>query len=372
MNIVGYVNKYGKKKFSELPFNEIDALIFAELAYINFDHIIKDISFKKLKELVIKDKKAFYFGSVDANGNRKLLEAMMKSPRYENVKVGYCQSKVNKKTNEQFYALTIIMPNREAYIAFRGTDVTLSGWREDLLMAFQDNIPGQKSALKYIKNAVTLFKGRFYIGGHSKGGNLAIYAALSMGEKNEERLIKAYSFDGPGFRNGIEEQPAFKRLEGRLEKFLTTHDMIGVIYNNFANPKIVYSTGVLLGGHDPFYWEINERKMLFRYAKDRSLISKGGEEALMNFLRNESDESKQVAVTVISDLLGESETIYDLLLNAGRSIKRGKSVLDNYTDYQKESAKEIFKKLGRYYLLAYSPKRFLMNRFKKKDEEETE
>ena len=92
----------------------------------------------------------------------------------------------------------------------------------------------------------------------------------------------------------------------------------------------------------------------------------------MNFLRNESDESKQVAVTVISDLLGESETIYDLLLNAGRSIKRGKSVLDNYTDYQKESAKEIFKKLGRYYLLAYSPKRFLMNRFKKKDEEETE
>ena len=372
MNIVGYANKYGKKKFSELPFNEIDALIFAELSYINFNHVIKDFTFKKMKDLVIEDKKAFYFGSVDANGNRKLVETMMKSPRYENVKIGYCVSQISKKTNEQFFAMTLIMPNREAYISFRGTDVTISGWREDLLLAFQDTMPAQKSALRYIKNAITLFKGRFYIGGHSKGGNLAIYSALSLGEKNEGRLIKAYSFDGPGFRTDVETLPSFVRLQGKLVKFLTTHDVIGVIYNNFSNPKIVYSTGILLGGHDPFFWEIYERKMTFRYAKDRSLVSKKSEEALMNWLKNEPDESKKLAVTVVSDLLGESETIYDLLLNAARAIKRGKAVLDNYTNMQKDAAKEIFKKLGKYYLLAYSPKRFLKNRFKKKKETEPE
>ena len=359
MRIIQYVRTFGNKKFSEVPFNEVDALIFAELAYINFDLSNAKIDFVKLKNLKIYDEKNFYEGSVDKSFNKRLLRMMIKSTRYRNVQVGYCQTVTDEKEGLQFSALTLIMPDRQGYIAYRGTDTTLLGWKEDMFLAFQDHMPGQETAVQYIKEIVKLFKGNFYVGGHSKGGNLAVWAALHMGQKYEERLNHVYSFDGPGFRTSIRNMASFKRIEHKMTKFLTTHDMIGVVYNNAKNPKIVLSSGILLGGHDPFFWLVDSNAMTFKYAKDRSILSKGSEEALMNWLQNEPDDNKRLAVHVIFDLFGTSKTIYDLLLNASRLLVNSKKVIQGYSDEQREAAKEIFKKLGKYYLAAYNPKKFL-------------
>ena len=124
MNIIGYVKKFGKYSFKELPFNDIDALIFAELSYLNIHMIIKGKKFKQLKNIVIKDKKAFYHSSVDAFNNRRLCEAMKKSKRYKNVKIGLPSFHDNLKIHEQFYAITIIMPDGIRYISFRGANST--------------------------------------------------------------------------------------------------------------------------------------------------------------------------------------------------------------------------------------------------------
>lgn len=365
MNIIQYVRAFGKKKFSDLPFNEIDALIFSELAYINFDLSIKEMDFVTLNQLVIEDKKKFYYGSVDASKNRRLVEAMIGTKRFGDIKIGFCRSHYDENIYTQFFAMTIIMPNHQGFISYRGTDTSILGWKEDLYLTYRDSMPSQERAVNYIKEAATLFKGNFYIGGHSKGGNLAIYTALNMGEKLEKRLIRAYSFDGPGFEQDITELESFKRIETKLEKFLTTHDMIGVVYNRAKNPKIVYSNGILLGGHDPFYWSVNRYKITFTYSKDRSSFSRKSEEAMMNWLKNESPKAKQLAVQVICDIVGASKTIYDVLLNASRIISNRKSIFKGYSFRQKEEAKEIFKKLGKYYLAAYSPKRYLMNKKKK-------
>ena len=369
MNIVGYVKKFGDKTFKELPFNDIDALIFSEISYLNIDLLFTGHRFVKLKDLVIEDKKEFYYSSVDSFNNRRLFESMMKSKRYGNVKIGYGKGNVNLKTNEQFYALTIILPDKTRFISFRGTDITISGWKEDLLIAFQEGIPSQKSALKYVKEVLKKFDTNFYLGGHSKGGNLAIYSALHMGKRYEKRLIKAFSFDGPGFRSNIYNLDSYRRISNRFEKYLTTHDMIGVIYNKNPNPKIVYSDGILLGGHDLFAWNIKRNEPTFVYAKERSAFSKESEVALMNWLYSEDDDSKEIAVKMVFDILGDSKTVFDLLLNAGRLITNGKKSYDKYPPEQKEKVKEIFKQLGKYYLSAYSPKKFLLQKFKAKKEE---
>ena len=369
MNIVQYVEKFGDKTFMQLHFNEVDALIFAELAYINFDLYIKEMDFVPIKKLVIKDTKKFYFGSVDARYNRQLLEAMIKSKRYGDVKIGFCRSYVDHDKTLQFFAMTLILPTREAFIAYRGTDITLLGWKEDLFLAYQESMPCQEKALEYLKEATTLFTGGFYIAGHSKGGNLAIYAALHMGVKLERRLIKAISFDGPGFAKDITKEKSFERIQNKLEKYLTTRDMIGVIYNNAPNPKIVYSLGVLLGGHDPFFWAVSRTTASFYYAKERSLTSRATEEALMNWLQNENPESKKLAVHILFAIFGNSVTIYDWLLNASRLVANRKHIFDGYTELEVEEAKEIYRRLGRYYLLAYSPRKFLNKRKKSEDSE---
>ena len=163
---------------------------------------------------------------------------------------------------------------------------------------------------------------------------------------------------------------SYQRLESRMTKFLTTHDMIGVVYNNAPNPKIVYSDGILLGGHDPFFWSVNRRDHTFLYTKDRSILSKGSEEALMNWLEKESDESKKLAVHVIFDLFGECKTVYDLLLNGFRLLFNSKKVIEGYSDEDRENAKQIFKQLGKYFLSAYNPRKFIKQ--KKETVENTE
>ena len=360
MNILGYAKHNKDKDFIDLPFNDVDALILAELAYVNFDLAVGNYDFVPFKDVVIKDAKDFYYGSVDYALNEKLFDILKTSKRYQDVKVGFCRSSIDEKKAKQFFALTFLLPNRIAYVAFRGTDVSILGWKEDLMIAYKDGIPGQEDAVKYIKDISKLFTGKFYIGGHSKGGNLALYSALHMGPRLENRLIKVYSFDGPGFRKDIKLLESFERIKDKVVKYLTSNDMVGVIYNGVPNPKVIFSTGILLGGHGPFRWQINSFTNDFIYTSDRILFSHLNEKALMEWLREMSDEDKKMAVDVLLDVLSECETVYDLLLKAGRIITHGKETFENYSPYQREKAKEIYKRLGQYFLAAYSPRQYLL------------
>ena len=358
MNINKYIKTFGNKSFKEMPFNEVDGLIFAEMAYINFHLSISSTQLIKLKDLEIKDKKAFYTGSVDYRQNEQMINLMKASIRYKDIKIGYCEHHLDHVDYQQFFAFTIMMPNHELYLSFRGTDTSLLGWREDFYIAYQDIFPSQLMALAYTNKILEKHPLPFYLGGHSKGGNLAIYSALYMKEKFRPLLIKAISYDGPGFRQDVTALSSFKELHERFEKFITFNDVIGVVYNKIKETKIVYSNGILLGGHDPFTWKVNN-KGLFALSKNRSQASKRSEEALMNWLTQLTDKQKELAIKVLFDYLGESKTIYDLLLNGARIIANGKKQLKKYKKEEVDEAKNIFRQLGRFYLSAYSPRRLV-------------
>ena len=358
-NIIDYAKYIKDKTFAEKPFNDVDALIFAEMAYINFSLVAEGDSFVTLNKMGIKDERKFYAGSYDAPNNKKLINTIRHTKRYKNVEVGFCHMIDDVENKTQFYAVTFKLPNGQGYIAYRGTDTSINGIKEDLLVAYQDYIPGAVPAIEYLNKAIQFFDGDFYIGGHSKGGNLALFAALNLDEETNRRLIKAYSFDGPGFQKELETFPNYEGAIKKIKKYITGNDMIGVIYNKIHTAKIVYSKGIMLGGHDLFKWSVNIYRQDFKYVKDRSFVSKSHEEALTNWLENSTPREKQLAVEILSELLGECKTPYELLIKGLKNVSNTKTKWNNYSVEERQKTKETYMRLIKYYLAAYSPKAIL-------------
>ncbi len=358
MNISKYVNVVANKTFDKLPFSEVDALVFSELSYINFDLLVPPDSFMEMGNLIIDDKKATYAGGFTTFQNNNLLQNMMKSKRYSKIKVGRCVSIRDDTKLSQFYAMTFILPNTDMFIVFRGTDTSVVGWKEDLELAYKDKLASHDLAKEYVDSIAHDYPdNKFYVGGHSKGGNLAFYACLYMDEDLLDRLIKGYSFDGPGFRQDIKKLNSFKILGKRLEKYITTNDLIGIIYNNYDNIKVVYSNNSLfLGGHDPFSWKVDNDTLLFDYTKKRSKFSMKNEDALMAWLRSLTDDQKSLAVEVIGSLFGEAETVGDLLKKGIKTITDGKRGLDQYSKEEKRETINIFMRLMKFYAAAFAPR----------------
>ena len=368
MNILDYVKHIKNETFTDEPFNAVDALIFAEMGYINFGESVKGDDLITLHKLVVDDDRAFYRGSYNAVANKKLFNLIKDTRRYGDVKVGYCYVIDDLTSQTQFAAVTFILPKGEAYISFRGTDTSINGIKEDLLIAYEEYIPGAKAAADYLEKLISIFNGNFYLGGHSKGGNLALYSAFTLDEKSTSRLIKAYSFDGPGFKGKIEDFENWETILPKVDKFITSNDMIGVIYNKIKTAKTVFSTGKILGGHDLFTWQVDLDYNDFIYMQDRSVVSKQHEQALMNWLETMSDSDKKLAVEVLCEFMGEAKTPLDLVSKALKNFSDAKSKWNNYSIAQKKRVKRIYLQLAKYYVIAYTPK-ILLSRKNKKAEE---
>ena len=359
MNIIDYLKKYKDVTLEELEFNEVDSLILSELSYMNFNLYVPrlcDNAFIKISDIKVRNYEKFSYGSVDHKNNVKLFDLLKTSERFKNLQVGLYKeglaSKVNRK-NKQFFALSYILPNNTLYIAFRGTDITINGWKEDFHLCLLDTIPSQYEALKYTKNVLRKVKLPFYLGGHSKGGNLANYSALNLNSRRfEKRLIKSYSFDGPGFKNGIKKYPSYKEVKKKLNKYMTHRDLVGMIYNEIKKGvNIVSATGFLLGGHDPFTWRVNIKKARFVSGR-RNRIYLNSEIAFNKWLNSLSTEDKILACDMVFDLLGDTKTVYDLPKALRNIVKKYKEVTSSYSEEEVIRVKEIVKQLIKEYLRA--------------------
>ena len=183
-------------------------------------------------------------------------------------------------------------------------------------------------------------------------------------------MIRVYSFDGPGFRYDIKHDPSFKRIEDRVNKYLTSNDMIGVVYNRITNPLIVYSQGILLGGHDPFRWRVNKNGESFFYVAKRKKESENFEKGLMAWMTSLTDLDKELAVNVLFRLLSDAQNIYDLLLKSFRLVRNAKDNLKDYSQEQKAKTLEIYKRLGKMLFETYSPRKYLVHKENKEEPEE--
>ena len=364
MNINNYLKKYKNKTFDKMEFNELDSLILSELSYMNLDMYVPSLESNKfitLSKIENTDPKGFSYGSVDHKNNLKMFEMMKSGKRFKNMKIGLYKNELSTDDDDtkQFFAVTYILPNNTMYLAFRGTDITINGWKEDFHMCFMDTIPSQEDALEYTKKVLNEYDYPFYLGGHSKGGNLAFYSALNLNdEKLENRLIAAYSFDGPGFKNGLDQFPSYSNIKNKLVKYMTNRDIVGMVYNNFReNAIIVSATGILLGGHDPFSWQVNASKKLFVRGR-RTIAYRNGEVAFNAWLSSVSDEDKVLACDIFFDLLKDTNTVYELPKALGKTIFHSREILETYSDEDKERIRLIIKRLIKEYIaINFKPKK---------------
>ena len=262
--IIEYV-KTEMRTFAEHPFHEVDSLVLSQFSYIHLGNLIappEEGNVKKpltLQQLYRAECFAHFFADQpDAAKNRRLLAACAASPRFRNIGIAYYEQDFDETREKQFCAMTFFLDADTAYLAFRGTDSSLVGWKEDFNMAFLTPVPSQEAALNYTLTVAKLVRGQLLLGGHSKGGNLAVYAAMMSPSRLQNRITGIYSHDGPGFRDNMFSSAGYLRISDRIHKTLPQSSLVGMLLEHQKNYAIVESTGVGIVQHNPYSWIVRD------------------------------------------------------------------------------------------------------------------
>lgn len=263
-NITDYIKWRADILFDEVGINEIDSLIFTELAYLPLEDIVPD--FNSNDKITIADIGKKFFEIHDENISIGaiipskeivgLLKRVMNTPRFKDVKAWGYVNDIDIKNQCQFSAICFDIGDKLTYVSYRGTDDTIIGWKENFNMAFFTPIPSQRYGAEYLNGVAERTKGKLFLGGHSKGGNLAVYAALFSSEKAKKRIIAVHSFDGPGFQEDF-----IKSLDGnptvsKITTIVPENSTVGMIFDAVGELKSIKSSQRGLRQHDAFSWGI--------------------------------------------------------------------------------------------------------------------
>lgn len=308
-NIINYVLDE-KEPFSSKAFHAIDSLVFAQLAYLNFEGFVPDITEEAapilLGQLVSKENEAnLYLNTRDVIKNQRLLHAAAESPRFQNTYINYFVNEIDDSTEKQFSAVTFLMDDGVAYIAYRGTDATFVGWKEDFNMSFSITVPSQTESARYLDQVGKLLNGEFITGGHSKGGNLAVYATMKCHSDIQKRVKDIYSLDGPGFRKELFESEEYQRIKDRIHQLIPQTALVGMLLESYENYVVVKSRQLGIMQHDPFSWVVKNND--FVYLEQVDNISLYTNKVLDTWLASLSDEKRALFI----------DTLYNVIKSTG-------------------------------------------------------
>ena len=320
-NILDYVKWRGDISFNNSPVNEVDALVFCELAYIHFDDLVSsDISAKGIPFETLADK----YYSLHYNKNKlgaiipteqiqELLKITASSVRFSTVCVRGFTNEVDTKSEKQFCAMCFDIDKNTTVVTYRGTDDTIIGWKEDFNMAFFTPIPAQKQGQEYLESVILQSpKKTYYVAGHSKGGNLAVYSALTVSDKLQEKIEKVYSFDGPGFRDTFVNQVKDNPVVERVVNILPEGAIIGAIFDLIGEKNYISSRAKGLYQHDGFNWALLARE--FTRVKGPSKSSLDFHNNLEKWVSQLSEKEKIQFVDALYKFctVNESTTLTDI------------------------------------------------------------
>ena len=258
-DLFDYLVWRGDILFSQLPLNNVDALVFSALSYIDFDDIVpseadKCISLReaadRVFELPNKERKFRVKKDLD------LLRMAAETERFGSLELCYYKNIFDIEKETQFAAITFRLDDGSAFLTFRGTDKTIIGWKEDFNMSYQNSIPAQRLARAYVQHFAMESDRDLRVGGHSKGGNLAIYAASTVDMNVQDRILEVYNHDGPGFRDYMLEDEGYLRMIPKIHTFLPQSSIFGILMVHKEMCTIIKSRYVGIMQHDPYNWEV--------------------------------------------------------------------------------------------------------------------
>lgn len=349
-NMLWYLKKYGNESFDNLEFNEVDALVFAELGYLNFELFSSDSNQEVfIKDIVnSKNAKKLSYGTTTRPKNEKLCQVIEHTTRYDNVYFKAFRSILDNDKTEQFFGVTFFILDF-CYIVFRGTDLTITGWQEDLNMSFMNEVPSQRDAVKYLMDVYNLYNRKMIVGGHSKGGNLALYASIFAEIDVQDDIIKVYDFDGPGFLDKtIFYTPEYQRIQNRVCAMSSTMSTVAMLLYNVSNIEFLKTSGFTVLQHDPYNWHIESSTRLKRVRRN-SITSRYFERAIDNFFNETENDDRKRFVEILVKIAKEKpdSSLLDIKKSPfkyRKKMKERKKLLDKEDAlFYKSFTRKIFK-----------------------------
>ncbi len=315
-SIIDYIKWLGHESFEHRPLNEIDNLIFCQLSYYELGDVIKSEEVITLSECAKKmdmDKLKVRVVGGDAEFSlyREFFEAVVNAPRYKDIQISDYVDIVDDTI--QFAALTFHISDNKAYVAYRGTDDTLIGWKEDFMISFTE-IPAQKKAAEYIKDILQKYPQKeLFVGGHSKGGNLAIYAVITLEKSKWSRIRRIYMNDAPGICGTITDTSAMDQLADKISMITPEFCVIGRLFEpKVSNYKIVKCSNSGFMQHMLLHWGVKHGELITtnNYSPESNWIS----ETLNTWIENVTNDKRHDLVNQLFSALGENgaKTLSDL------------------------------------------------------------
>lgn len=347
-----YLAWRGDLLLTQDSFNEVDNLLLCIVAYIDFRRIARLRSFDPAYAMPIGDVCAMLTEEDEQRGLSPedyipVMRAMAATPRFRDVKMFAFEDSYDEEKVMQFSAVSFLLPDDSVFVAYRGTDTTLVGWVEDFNMSFMTAVPAQLRAVDYaVEVARRTPRRQLRIGGHSKGGNLAAYAAIYLPEKLQtKRLVAAYNNDGPGFNAEVLASEGFARAAEKIHTFIPQSSAVGMLLEHTEDYTIIDSTTVSLLQHEPLSWNVLGNR--FIYLGQRSEAAKLGDDVIREWLADLTKEERQEFVETVHQLLsagGKIKTLDDL--RAG-GLSSGLALLKGYITADEQKKKMLSELMGR-------------------------
>lgn len=337
MNINDYLIWRGDLPFSLYGFNEVDSLILSRFSYLPFDKItISDGD--KLSEISSKMStlKDDYYKIID---DKELIVNLGNSIRYKDLTVSDLILNKSIEAEKQFGAITIHLDDF-IYVSYIGTDNSIVGWKEDFNMSFMKNVPAQIEGVKYLNNIASKYSDKIWIGGHSKGGNVAIYSALYCNKKIIDRIIKVDNFDGPGFEKSVIANG--NKVLAKVNTYIPQGSVIGRLLEHDEKVYVVNSHNKGILQHDIYSWEIIKDKFVLenKITGSSEIVNL----TIRQWLTNTTPQNRKLFVDAVFELLysSNSESFRELSKTWTKDIPE---MVEAYSEISKEDKKNIIKML---------------------------
>ncbi len=257
-DIFDYLDWRGDLSFEADKLNEADGAVLARFSYVPFEYLPdppRD-GFRTIEELAREALGNPAFDGKWKFRDEELMAALAPSVRYGKLEAGLFEERFDEKIETQFSAITVKLSEGLYFVVFRGTDNTVVGWKEDLNMSYLCPIPGQLLAVEYLRRVAERLDGRLILGGHSKGGNLAVFAGAFCGEEIQGRIDAVYNYDGPGFFEDILKSPGYQAICPKIHTFIPQSSVVGMLLDHGESSAVVHSGESGLHQHDLYSWEI--------------------------------------------------------------------------------------------------------------------
>ena len=316
-NVFGYIDEQSASTFSDLPFCEVDALIFAWLSYFEIeklDNLGIDCNGLTLQELAEKSEQNL--GEFKRPTRREklistmtgawMLKQVSDKARFKDVRIGGFKTVNDHENDIQFSVTSYVLDNGVEVLSFRGTDTSVAGWKEDCMMTFNRIIPSQELALEYLNGCDG--KRPIILAGHSKGGNLAIYSASVCRKDLVPSISDIYNFDGPGFCYDIKETANFSAIQDRIHSYVPGSSVFGMLMRHMDDYVVVSSMNASLMQHYAFFWKIEGRSFVLQ--EKRNMSSRSMDIAFNQWLDGLSPDDRKSLVETIFSIIEDSGIEY--------------------------------------------------------------